>query len=220
MITHHFAPVSDIAVHLTLTRNGKRTDLPFSQENGWLGITPLPKDVITISIGVDPATQHECYTLNTKKEKVAKKAVDEGIYEKSVTVTNRDYGLGLKIAGWPGNMFCLDMAGKSYHLGLYFQRNALFFVIEETVSDSADKQWVEGEVKWFSLLRGFGAVASKNPLFDHRIYWENLPQKRANMHRYLDSGDIIVPKIIEDIPFSKTEFRTEIKEVKFVKYAN
>lgn len=215
MITHHFSPVGGITTYLTLNRKGNKTEIPYDHYNGWLQ-SLLFKDVVTIIVSIDPSLDHECYTLDNKGNKTPKKAIGVGTYEKRLTVNlDENEKKGIQVAKWPDNMICVGLGDVSYNIGIFRQLRQFYFVIQEFRPDPPEKTFKSGEVKWFSLLKGYGAVASGNPLFDHRIYWAAVP-KRENQLRYLNSGDMIDIKELTTPDMVKTTFMSEIVAAEIV----
>lgn len=93
-------------------------------------------------------------------------------------------GVGL-MAKWPNNLIVLENQDNHYSLGIASQKGILSFVIEKAEDDETTEP---GVVKWFSPLRGYGAISSGDPFLDYRIHWTALP-KRANGFRYVETGE-------------------------------
>lgn len=213
MIKHRFSPVGGFATFITVKRaNGSKEEIIPNPLNGWLGLMNIG-DKITIT-AVVTVTDHYCYTLDQNKVKTPKKDLGLGTYEKSVTVISKSDSRKGQVAHWPANIMGLTIEGKNFNVGVYEQNGYFYFVIEEYLPDG-DKKFAPGEVKWFSLLRGYGAVASMNCNFDLKLHWSSIP-RRSNMARFVDSGETIVIKdVVSDIT-SKSTFFKEIKEMSVI----
>jgi len=212
MIKHHFFQIEGLVTFITLTqKDGTKNDIVPNPQNGWLGVIHIGEKITITAVVTKP--HHECFSLDTNMVKTLKKSIGEGTYEKSVKVVeNPAHPKKGMIAHWPGNMMCLVIDGKNFNLGIYEQNGYFFFVIEEFIPDEK-KEYRPNEVRWFSLLRGFGAVASENEIFDYRLYFLNIPRRKVNQLRFVDSGELI--KIInsKNLVNKKTQFIAEITEM-------
>ena len=193
-------------VSIWLTRNGQE----FRPEvTGRIGQFALSDDVrINVSIIGD----HKCFILdpNDYAKQIPLPEIGMGIYEKKINISVLD---GARhIAKWPKNMICVEIEGQRYNIGIADQSGIFYFVIEKPGIDDYDKIPVRGTVRWFSPLRGYGAVANNNLLFDARVHWSALP-KRKNGLRYLLSGEKVTwaDKDLEQL-FGKTAFEFEVNK--------
>lgn len=208
MIIHHFSPVPNVTTFLSVLHNGQKKELFPHHENGWIGCFQKG-DKITFTISCTPGMDHKCFTLDQSINRGEKKAIGEGVYEKSLTVTiNEKSGAG-QVAPWPANMLCLEIDGKSYNVGIFIQNGIFYFVIEEYLFPDPDKAYLANQVRWFSLLRGFGSVTSENSLLDLRIHYSAVP-RQANHLRNLETGDLLIISEIITTDL-RTNFQKEIK---------
>lgn len=206
MYTHHFGSFfGDFNAFVFRQRKGDKINVVPNPKNGMLG-SFQKGDKLTITITVSLNLDHECFTLDTKRVKTPRKSVGIGLYEKTLTVIKTE-GHGLQVAPWPANMLGLVVGGKIYNVGIFSQKG-LFYLTAEEYKDDPDKVFSVGEVKWFSLLRGIGAVCSGDSIFDSRIHWSHAPRRSNNLH-YLNSGEVLEILEVTSTP-SSTSFRQEI----------
>ncbi|HOX96620.1 MAG TPA: hypothetical protein PLI45_04560 [Candidatus Woesebacteria bacterium] len=149
-----------------------------------------------LKINLSVIGEHSCFTIdpNNPSKHIAKKTIGEGVYEKNITIIEGE-SVGLA-PRWPNNIVCLDVADRHFSIGIQQQHGIFYLIVEEYVQ--TDEEYLPGQVKWFSALRGFGAVASTNPLFDYNIHCEGCP-KRENGLRYLNSGEQITWKPEDEV---------------------
>jgi cold shock CspA family protein len=211
MATQILTDLSNLPFSWWITKGGQDVKPAVT---GRLGAFPIgTKLKINILI---PDEVHQCYTIdpNDPSKHFAKKSLSDGLYEKNITITEGN-GIGLA-PRWPNNILGLDVADRHFTLGINQQYGIFYFVIEEYTEDSVDKIYLPGEVRWFSALRGFGAVASDNPLFDFKIHWSACPKRDSGL-RFLNSGEKITWDT-ENITNcgSSSKFLREIKDAELV----
>jgi len=206
MYVHLFGSFfGDFNAFVTRQRKGEINSVVPNPKNGLLG-SFQKGDRLTIRITVTLNLDHECFTLDTKRIKTPRKSVGIGLYEKTLTVIKTD-NHGLQVAPWPANMLRLVVGSKIYNVGIFNQKG-LFYLTAEEYKDDPDKVFSMGEVKWFSLLRGIGAVYSGDSIFDSRIHWSHAPLCSNDLN-CLNSGDILEILEFTSTP-SSTSFRQEI----------
>lgn len=175
---------------------------------GRLGAFPIGT-ILTVGLSVDG--DYSCFTIDSQdpSRRIFKKGLGEGVFEKKITILEGN-GQGL-VARWPNNVVCLDVADRHFTIGVQQQRGIFYLIIEEYTPDL--EMLSPGQVKWFSALRGFGAITSENQLFDFKIHWTACP-KRGNGLRYLNTGERVTWKYEDeaDVPSSST-FLREIKRL-------
>lgn len=206
MYMHRFGSFfGDFNAFVTRQRKGDKINVVPNPKNGLLG-SFQKGDRLTITITVTLNLDHECFTLDTKRIKTPRKSVGIGLYEKTLTVIKTD-DHGLQVAPWPANMLGLVVGSKIYNVGIFNQKG-LFYLVAEEYKDDPDKVLSMGEIKWFSLLRGIGAVYSGDSIFDSRIHWSHAPRRSNNLH-YLNTGEVLEIHEFTSTP-SSTSFRQEI----------
>lgn len=170
---------------------------------GFLGRFKKGDELVITIIAL--AGDHACFTLDPRNLQPVKKAsVGEGVYEKHLTVTD-----GKLVAPWPSNMICLTTGGRSFNVGIFVQYDVAFLAVEEYIPNSPEKTFLPGEVKWFSLLRGIGAVASENILIDLRIHWKKIIA-RPNGLRFLQTGERLTNINTVETAANRTNFQKEV----------
>lgn len=221
MLTHHFAPVQEFGIKVSVEGKSssgtfEKRDVVPNPNNGSIGKLNS-QDIIKITIDVE-GKDHSCYILDPNSfEPIMRKEIgnlpeEVGIsyYEKKMTVIF--YNGKTCIAPWPNNMFCLDVEEKKFSIGIFVQDGEFYLANEQYEPDN--QLFIPGEVKWFSLLRGFGAVATK--CLDSRIHWSILPPRKNGL-KYLNTGDMVYAKKVETFKYTnRTKFESEIKEMIFV----
>lgn len=213
MYTHLFGQVfGDFKVFVTRVRKDEKINIVPDPKNGLLG-SFQKGDKLIVTITVTRNFDHECFTLDTKGVKTLRKPFDTGVYKKSLTVIKTD-DHGLQVAPWPANMIGISVGLDCYNIGIFNQRGLFYLAVEEYNNDLI-KDFRPGEVKWFSLLRGIGAVCSGNRLFDSRIHWSHIPRRSNDLH-YLNTGELLDIIEVASTP-SSTSFRQEIIEARLKK---
>ncbi len=202
MATKILTDIIDLPFVWWLTRNGKDIQ---PTDTGRLGAFPIGT-ILTINLSV--IADHECFTIdpNDPGKHIAKKDLGTGVYQKKITIVEGN-GQGLA-PRWPNNVICLDADDRHFTIGIQQQRGIFYFVVEEYTQ--TNDQYTRGRVRWFSVLRGIGAVYL-NPLEDARIHWSNLPKREAGL-RYVNSGEVLKWCEIDlvDTPVNRTIFSKEI----------
>jgi hypothetical protein len=205
MATTILTNLSSLPFSWWITKEGKDVKPAVT---GRLGAFPIGTKIKINILVTDEA--HQCYTVdpNDPGKHYAKKKIGEGLYEKNITVIEGD-GQGLA-PRWPNNIVGLDVADRHFTIGICQQSGIFYFVIEEYTQ--TDEEYVPSHVKWFSALRGFGAVASTNAMFDHKIHWTACPKREIGL-RYFNSGEQVTWDPADFIPCDgKSSFRFEIKK--------
>jgi len=203
MATKILTDIIDLPFVWWLTRNGKDIQ---PTDTGRLGAFPIGT-ILTINLSV--IADHECFTIdpNDPGKHIAKKDLGTGVYQKKITIVEGN-GQGLA-PRWPNNVVGLDADDRHFTIGIQQQNGIFYFIIEEYIQ--TDDEYQPGQTKWFSALRGFGAVASGNPLFDFKVHWTACP-KRDNGLRFLNSGETITWKQENEV--DSNGLSTFIKEIK------
>lgn len=168
-------------------------------QEGFIGVlTPGTKIAITLEV-VNSDRAHSCYTLKSVNSQMVhepKAPTKPGIYVKNLTVVKKESPDGTKttqVAGWPCNMFCLDIHGKTYNIGIVCQNGRYFFVIEEWVPSIEVNELIPiGMILSVSLLRGTATIHTGDAIFNARAHWTNWPFRPEKGLRLLHRGEVIL----------------------------
>lgn len=170
-----------------------------TSQSGFLGVL-VSGTKITITLEVpNPKVEHQCYTLATKHGantvRTPKAAQTNGVYVKNLTVIEKRTSgdtITTQVAGWPNNMFCLDIQGKIYNIGITSQNGRYLLVIEEyTPPIEVNELTPIGMVLSSSPLRGTAAINIGSALFNARLHWSNMPFRLDLGFRHLNQGEVI-----------------------------
>jgi hypothetical protein len=219
MIIHHFSPenINGFCTCVTIERKAPGKDnLPekkwdvIPQQGGLITGAFFKGDAIVITLVVDG--DHKCTMLDPRNlQPLPKKPVGYGVYEKRLTITT--FEGNKQVAPWPNNMLCLETGNRKFNIGIFVQDNRFYLGLEEYIPDPPTKIYENGEVKWFSLLRGIGCVASDK--FDQLIHWKRIFVQRHGL-RFLNSGERLEVIETTETVVNKTNFSTEIKRANVI----
>lgn len=171
-------------------------------------------DKIVIGVEVAEGVDHRCYTIDSKMIATPKAAARLGFYLKGLTVTasDRDGVRSTQIAGWPNNMLCLEIHGKTYNIGLFNRSGKYFFaVVEKTNPIETNSALPVGFVTDFDVLRGVARVFTGSVLQEAKLHWSNMPFRKALGFRAVVAGEVLTLKALVGTGAEKTTFSEEIK---------
>ena len=201
--------IPDVAISITI--NGHQIQPLRGYKLGFL----MPGDKIAISATVAHGVDHKCYTLNSKVKITPKAASHPGVYVKNLTVTKTSFNLrtgNTKIAGWPNNMFCLEIAGKTYNIGVFNRHGQYFFAIVEKANPvETNSALPAGFVTHFDLLRGIARVFTGSIFQEAKLHWSNMPFRNPLGFRAVVPGEILKLEALVDTGAEKTSFSQEVK---------
>jgi len=211
----HFSPSAIPGVNIFIYVNGKMVE---PQCGYLLGVLPAGTK-IAITIDVLGSAEHQCYTIvshNSQTVRTAKACSEPGVYVKHLTVTayqSDDGTRSTRIAGWPNNMFCLDLNGKTWNIGIVNQNGRYFLVIEEYIPSIEVNELIPiGMVLSSSPLRCWATINIGSTLFNARLHWTNMPFRRDLGLRILNQGEVIKYEKEDVVELdSASSFRYEIK---------
>lgn len=202
----HFSPSAIPGVNIFIYVNGKMVE---PQCGYLLGVLPAGTKIgITIDV---LGSEHQCYTISSHMLHTPKACSQPGIYVKNLTVTKKESPDGTvttQVAGWPSNMFCLNLNGKTWNIGIMSQNGRFFFIIEEWLPTIMTNELTPiGMVLFSSPLRGTATVYTGCALFDARIHWSHMPFRKELGLRLLNQGEVI--------KFEKNDLKTLGSESSF-----
>jgi hypothetical protein len=161
---------------------------------GFIGaLTPGTKIALTVEVVGN--VEHQCYTLDAHMNRTPKALAKFG-YTKNLTVIKKespDGTISSQVAGWPNNMLCLDIHGKTWNIGIVNQNGRYFFVIEEwTPPIEVNELSPIGMVLSVSLLRGMATIHTGDAIFNARAHWSHWPFRSDKGLRLLNRGEVIL----------------------------
>lgn len=211
----YLSPNAIPGVKITLNLNGQQTNPAYGYVLGTLGV--LPKGTkITIIVEVENNLDHSCYTLNYAKVHIAKAAVRPGVYVKNLTVIpfQSEYvESSTQIAGWPNNMLCLDIEGKTYNIGIFNRMGKYFFCIHERISPIETNSALPiGFVTHFDPLCGIGRIYNGSIIQDAKLHWSRMPFRPKLGFRAVVPGEVVkfTPKDVRETGAENTTYSQEI----------
>ena len=199
-------------VTITLTLNGA----DFSPSDGYVLGVLQPGDKIGIGVHVDPTVDHRVYTLDANKDPKAKSAIKPGVYIKNLTVTACRSEKGVRstqIAGWPNNMICLEIWGRTYNIGIFNRNGKYFFaIVKREMPIITDDSTPIGTVTRFDVLQGVGRIYTGDRFQETRLHWSKMPFRKNLGFRAVLEGEVIKfdPKSLVETGAAKTTFSKEI----------
>jgi hypothetical protein len=210
-MTTFLTPNAIPGVFVSITING---DL-FQPLRGYkLGFLK-PGDKVAITATVAKGAEHKCYTLDAKMTATPKAATHPGVYVKNLTITKVTFNQSsghTRIAGWPNNMFCLEIAGKTYNIGVFNRHGQYFFAIhEKTDPIETNLALPVGFVTHSDPLRGVARVFTGSLFQETRLHWSKMPFRHALGFRAVIAGEVVTIKEIAKTGAEKTSFSQEIK---------
>lgn len=207
-LTTHGIPTVNILIHI----NGQLTE----PEYGYILGVLSPGTKIRISAEVVGAVEHSCYSLDSKMF-VTPKAVNKlGVYEKNLTVTPSVSNDGAKttmIAGWPNNMFVLEIKGQNYNVGIFCRNGKYFFAVHEKTNPvETNSALPVGFVTHFDPLRGIARVFTGSLFQEARLHWKNMPFRKQLGFRAVTVGEVVhfAERDLAKTGAAKTSFSEEI----------
>lgn len=198
-------------VNILLHLNGQLV----APEEGFLSVLTTGTK-ITITVEVVGKVEHQCYTIDSRMERTPKTSSEPGIYTKRLTVIKKqtsDGTITTQVAGWPNNMICLDIHGKTYNIGVFTQNGRYFFCIHERVSPIETNSALPiGFITHFDPLRGIARVFTGSIIQDAKLHVSKMPFRKKLGFRAVVPGEVI-KFTARDIRNTGTENTTYSQEI-------
>jgi len=216
MNTLPYTPIKGVII--TLFKNGKVV----TPKDGYiLGELPDHTEII-IEIKVPEGVEHRCFTLDHKRNQIPKSSPKRGVYQKKITVTksfdDKNHQLSV-IAGWPCNMVILEIAGKTYNIGLICQNGCVYFHISERIPQIEFNELLPiGTVMAANPFCGTAVINIEKYFEQARIHYSNMPYRSEFKIRFLIPGEVIQWKLEDLVELSAnagTNFQYEVKNAEF-----